>query len=421
MALFGPAWQASVNEQVPPKLLPAAIALNSISFNIARSFGPAIGGVIVAAAGSVAAFAANAVLYLPLLVVLFSGGATRSRRGCRRSGWAGRSSRACDTSSIRRRCARCCCAGADRRARRCALRADAAGGPRPARRRRADLRLDAGRLRYRRDLRRVLRRQHAAKFGSEGAVRAALLAMGIGTAVVALSRMPALTALAFASPAAAGCCRSRCSTSRPDHAPRWVSGRAVAAFRSVAIRRACARQLGLGLLAVHIGIEKALLVSAIALLVSPLIGDLAADAGGRRVSEDWRGRWPIPEVRLALDPRSGPIVVEIEYRIDQSNAREFYDMMQQVQLNRQRNGAYGWSIARDIADPGVVDRALSLPDLARLSAPAHPADRRRAGAATRRRPICTWPRAGPHPPHAGAAVRLGALEGGYARRGKRRR
>src|SRR5271155_2005618 len=71
MALFGPAWQASVNEQVPGEILPSAVALNGISYNIARSFGPAIGGIVVATAGAVAAFAANALLYLPLLVVLF--------------------------------------------------------------------------------------------------------------------------------------------------------------------------------------------------------------------------------------------------------------------------------------------------------------------------------------------------------------
>src|SRR5215468_10668897 len=71
MALMGPAWQSSVSEQVPPESLPAAVALNGISFNIARSFGPAIGGVVVATAGAVAAFALNAVMYLPLLIVLF--------------------------------------------------------------------------------------------------------------------------------------------------------------------------------------------------------------------------------------------------------------------------------------------------------------------------------------------------------------
>src|SRR6202051_208844 len=71
MALFGPAWQSSVSEQVPPETLPSAVALNGISYNIARSFGPAIGGIVVATAGAVAAFAAHAVLYIPLLVVLF--------------------------------------------------------------------------------------------------------------------------------------------------------------------------------------------------------------------------------------------------------------------------------------------------------------------------------------------------------------
>src|SRR5204862_4115857 len=71
MAMFGPAWQSSVSEQVPAETLPSAVALNGISYNIARSFGPAIGGIVVAAAGAVAAFAANALLYIPLLVVLF--------------------------------------------------------------------------------------------------------------------------------------------------------------------------------------------------------------------------------------------------------------------------------------------------------------------------------------------------------------
>ena len=71
MALFGPAWQASVSEQVPAEALPSAVALNGISYNIARSFGPAIGGLIVASAGAVAAFVTNALLYLPLLIVLF--------------------------------------------------------------------------------------------------------------------------------------------------------------------------------------------------------------------------------------------------------------------------------------------------------------------------------------------------------------
>ncbi|WP_283816003.1 MFS transporter [Bradyrhizobium diazoefficiens] len=51
--------------------LPAAVALNGVSYNIARSVGPAVGSIVVAAAGAVAAFALNALLYLPLMLALF--------------------------------------------------------------------------------------------------------------------------------------------------------------------------------------------------------------------------------------------------------------------------------------------------------------------------------------------------------------
>jgi hypothetical protein len=68
-----------------------------------------------------------------------------------------------------------------------------------------------------------------------------------------------------------------------------------------------------------------------------------------------------PEVQLQLTARSGPLVVEIEYRVDQENARAFHGVMQDVQLSRQRNGAYGWSIARDIADPELWTERYHCP------------------------------------------------------------
>src|SRR3546814_11034331 len=55
---------------VPGKAIPAAVALNSMAFNLARSAGPAVGGAIVAVAGTAAAFAANAFSYLGLILVL---------------------------------------------------------------------------------------------------------------------------------------------------------------------------------------------------------------------------------------------------------------------------------------------------------------------------------------------------------------
>ncbi len=69
-ALNSPAWQASVRQQVDPRELPQAIALNSISFNIARSVGPALGGLLISLWGVSLAFAVNAVSYLALIFVL---------------------------------------------------------------------------------------------------------------------------------------------------------------------------------------------------------------------------------------------------------------------------------------------------------------------------------------------------------------
>ncbi len=127
-----------------------------------------------------------------------------------------------------------------------------------------------------------------------------------------------------------------------------------------------------------------------------------------------------PEVRLSLTGRSGPLVVEIEYRVAQDNARAFHGVMQDVQLSRQRNGAYGWSIARDIADPELWTERYHCPtwfDYLRQRNRTTQSERalyQRANAFPPR------PRSGADPPHAGAPVRIGALEGRHPRPLRRR-
>ncbi|MCW1382110.1 MFS transporter [Novosphingobium sp. KCTC 2891] len=71
-ALNGPAWQASVRLQVGREDLPQAIALNSISFNLARSVGPALGGVLISIWSVSLAFALNAVSYIGMIAVLMA-------------------------------------------------------------------------------------------------------------------------------------------------------------------------------------------------------------------------------------------------------------------------------------------------------------------------------------------------------------
>jgi MFS family permease len=71
VACFNPALAASIGSIVPRVELAAAVALNILAFNVARSLGPALGGVIVAAGGAKAAFVANALSYFAVIVVLW--------------------------------------------------------------------------------------------------------------------------------------------------------------------------------------------------------------------------------------------------------------------------------------------------------------------------------------------------------------
>jgi MFS family permease len=69
-ALNSPAWEASVRLQVGRTDLPQAIALNSISFNLARSVGPALGGLLISLWNPSLAFALNAISYVGMIAVL---------------------------------------------------------------------------------------------------------------------------------------------------------------------------------------------------------------------------------------------------------------------------------------------------------------------------------------------------------------
>ena len=47
-----PAWQAITPEIVSAERHAPAVALNSVGYNVARAVGPALGGLVIAAAGS---------------------------------------------------------------------------------------------------------------------------------------------------------------------------------------------------------------------------------------------------------------------------------------------------------------------------------------------------------------------------------
>nr|WP_306422715.1 MFS transporter [Paenarthrobacter aurescens] len=71
-AIDGPARQVFVNEVVGDAGLPAAIGLNSAIGQLGAMAGPALAGVVIAQAGPAAAFAANALIGVAVLVMIAS-------------------------------------------------------------------------------------------------------------------------------------------------------------------------------------------------------------------------------------------------------------------------------------------------------------------------------------------------------------
>jgi len=69
-AFESPAWRAVLPDLVPKQDLATAAALNGIEFNFARAIGPALAGVLIAAAGVGTAFLVNAASFLAVIVVI---------------------------------------------------------------------------------------------------------------------------------------------------------------------------------------------------------------------------------------------------------------------------------------------------------------------------------------------------------------
>jgi len=352
-ALNNPAWQSSVGDMVPRRDVPAAVTLNSVAFNIARSVGPAIGGAIVAAAGAVAAFVVNAFSYIGLLVVLARWEPPRVERLLPR-----------ETLLI--------AMGAGIRyvamspnIRSVILRAFAFGFggivalallPLIAR----DL-IKGGPLVFgvllgafgagavvgaflSARLRRMLT--------TEALVRATFAAYATSAAIIGISTAMWLTMLALA---VAGACwvlaLSTFNATVQLSAPRWVVGRALSLYQMATFGGMAAGSWAWGYATLHLGPAQALLLSALALLAGGAIGLRYVLPPLTALNLDPLSRWREPKVAVDIEPRSGPVIVTIEWLIREEDVVEFLKAMAERKRIRRRDGARHWTLLRDLTDP----------------------------------------------------------------------
>ena len=362
-AMSAPAFQASVPELVPRAALTQAVALNSTGINIARAIGPALGGVIIAAAGSGAVFALNAVSVSGVLFVLW--------RWRRAPG---------DTHLPPERFGGALAAGI-----RFALRAPAlqtvliralafflfasalwALLPTVARR---ELGLDA--LGYG-----VL----LTALGC-GAVAGALLlpwlrrrvpvnaltviaALLFAGATAALALAPGL-ALAIPVLVAAGMAWIATMAALNGAAqlavPGWVKARALAIYLLVFQGSMTAGAAIWGWAALQAGSDAALLMAAAGLVMSlvaawrfPLAAEGALDLAPSL-------HWEAPVLAAEIAPDRGPVLITIEYRVAPEAVSDFARAMAPIRRIRRRDGESQWGLYEDAAVPGLMIESFTVP------------------------------------------------------------
>jgi MFS family permease len=353
VALHGPAWQSSVGEQVPRDHIPAAVALNTMSYNLARTAGPAVGGVIVATSGPHAAFFVNAFTYVALIVVLISW-----RRPKPVMHLPPESMGTAIFAGLRY-------VRLSPPIRTVLLRGFALGlfgssiwalMPLIAR----DL-LGGGALTYGilfgsfgvgAVVGALISTTARERLTNEALVRISGLVFGIAVAVSGASPWMALTLGVFVLGGASWVLMlSTFNITVQMSAPRWVVGRALATYQMVTFGGLAIGSWMWGEIAADRSLTFALVASGIALALAVLIGVTAPLPQHEKLNLAPLRPAPQHLPRMELGEESGPVVVTIEYRIRPEDYADFAAAMREVRRIRRRDGGRRWSLMQDMEDP----------------------------------------------------------------------
>ncbi|MDF3156586.1 MFS transporter [Mesorhizobium sp. XAP10] len=361
-ALTDPAWHASVGDILDKRDIPAAVTLVSVGYNIVRSIAPALGGVIMAFFGPLAAFALAALSDLIPLSAIW------------RTKWQVRSSplpREMMTTAIH-----------------------------------DGVRFTAMSL----EIRAAIAR--AALFGVTSIAIFALLPLvvrdqlkcgpiaygvllasfGMGAFIAGMSNsyLRRITSqnrlVAFASVACAACCLCLAVTSSIAAAaislalggagwlvtwtgidlsvqlasPRWVVGRTLSIYYALSAGGMAAGSWIWGSVAQNYSLTWALEGAALALLLVAVAG-IVLPVGPREETDQESSGFHPPELALDLKPRSGPIVAKTEYSIPEENIDAFLGYMRTRRHVQSRAGARNWTLQRNLQTPSLWTETFRTP------------------------------------------------------------
>src|SRR5713226_3591302 len=353
-AMNGPAWQAIIPELVPRDELPAAVTLVGVAINVSRAVGPAIGGLLVAAAGSGIVFLLNAVSFLGVMVVLYRWQPTPQRStmppehilGAMRAGLRYVRHAPELLAALVRTAVFILCASA-----LWALL------PLQAR-----LALGLGSFGYGVLLgcigagavagAAVLPKLREKVSNNLLVVGATVLFAGV-IVVLAHVHIPAMAGAAMIFGGIAWIAvMSSFNTAAQTAAPAWARARALSIYTLVFMGGMAVGSAAWGAVAAHFGVTSALTYAALGLIIGIAASLRYVLIDGDDLNLAPCMCWPEPIVVVKPEPEQGPVLVQIEYRIDPDRAREFRRAMRDLRRVRRRDGATRWGLFRDAAEPG---------------------------------------------------------------------
>jgi MFS family permease len=350
-ALNAPAWQAIIPELVPRSELPAAVSLNSVSFNIARAVGPALGGFVVAAVGSWAVFLLNSLSFVGVIIVLYrwkredveSISPTERIVGAMKAGLRYvRHDPGLQAVLVRTgvyvSCASALWAMMPLVARKqLGLSAGGYGILLGS--------LGAGAI-----LAAVLLPSLRRRFSVNMLVGASTVAFAVATAALATIRIVPVLCLAMIFGGIAWMAlMSSTNIIVQTIVPSWVRARVLSAYMLVFFGSMALGSAFWGVIATHLGIPETLLIAAGALIAGLGAAYFFPLRMGEELDLEPSLHWPDPVYINEPHPSDGPVLVTIEYQIDPARADDFVAAMREVKRIMRRDGAVRWGL---FADPG---------------------------------------------------------------------
>lgn len=354
-ALHNPSWQATVGDIVPRHQVPAAVTANSMSFNLMRSIGPALGGLIIVVAGAAAAFAFNAVSYLALILALIVWKKQAEVRALPREPF-----RQAATAGVRY-------VGLSPNLLRIIFRGFLFGL--------AAVSVLALLPLVARDLLRgsastygillgcfgigavfgaISSSRTRRKFNTETIVRTSFLTMALGILLLSMGHSMLVSAIALLI--CGGCwmtTNSLLNVSLQLSTPRWVVGRALSFYMMSNALGMVAGSWLWGLLAETQSLQIAFVASAATLIAGGCVGYKLPLPEFETLNLDPLNRFIEPTLALQLTPRTGPIMVTVDFHINESDIPEFLKAMSARRRIRLRDGARRWSLLRDLENPRI--------------------------------------------------------------------